>query len=110
VAAEGRRKILTEAEELASKLLYSTDELYRYKIAPQFIAIYCIVTIMILLLSTGYHSEWGAKIGKIRIRVRKMCKKQWWFWLVVTLVFLNTCTVAVEHYGQPDWLTNFLGK
>ena len=39
-----------------------------------------------------------------------MCKQQWWFWLVVTLVFLNTCTVAVEHYGQPAWLTNFLGK
>ena len=58
----------------------------------------------------GYHSEWGAKIGRIRIRVRKMCKQQWWFWLVVTLVFLNTCTVAVEHYGQPAWLTNFLGK
>ena len=59
---------------------------------------------------SGYHSEWGAKIGRIRIRVRKMCKQQWWFWLVVTLVFLNTCTVAVEHYGQPAWLTNFLGK
>ena len=58
----------------------------------------------------GYHSEWGAKIGRIRIKVRKMCKQQWWFWLVVTLVFLNTCTVAVEHYGQPAWLTNFLGK
>ena len=63
-----------------------------------------------LILSLGYHSEWGAKIGRIRIKVRKMCKQQWWFWLVVTLVFLNTCTVAVEHYGQPAWLTNFLGK
>ena len=63
-----------------------------------------------IFLSLGYHSEWGAKIGRIRIKVRKMCKQQWWFWLVVTLVFLNTCTVAVEHYGQPAWLTNFLGK
>ena len=65
---------------------------------------------IILIQFLGYHSEWGAKIGRIRIRVRKMCKQQWWFWLVVTLVFLNTCTVAVEHYGQPAWLTNFLGK
>ena len=69
-----------------------------------------IYLLMHLFLSLGYHSEWGAKIGRIRIRVRKMCKQQWWFWLVVTLVFLNTCTVAVEHYGQPFWLTNFLGK
>ncbi len=37
-----------------------------------------------------------------------MCKQQWWFWLVITLVFLNTCTVAVEHYNQPRWLTEFL--
>ncbi len=29
---------------------------------------------------------------------------------VITLVFLNTCTVAVEHYGQPDWLTHFLSE
>ena len=69
-----------------------------------------IYLLMHLFLSLGYHSEWGAKIGRIRIKVRKMCKQQWWFWLVVTLVFLNTCTVAVEHYGQPAWLTNFLGK
>ena len=31
-----------------------------------------------------------------------------WFWFVIVLVFLNTCTVAVEHYHQPDWLTEFL--
>ena len=33
-----------------------------------------------------------------------------WFWFVIVLVFLNTCTVAVEHYHQPDWLTEFLCK
>ena len=33
-----------------------------------------------------------------------------WFWFVIVLVFLNTCTVAVEHYNQPDWLTEFLCK
>ena len=77
------------------KLYFQFDKLQSVKIPIQFL---------------GYHSEWGAKIGRIRIRVRKMCKQQWWFWLVVTLVFLNTCTVAVEHYGQPAWLTNFLGK
>ena len=33
-----------------------------------------------------------------------------WFWFVIVLVFLNTCTVAVEHYNQPLWLTEFLCK
>ena len=33
-----------------------------------------------------------------------------WFWFVIVLVFLNTCTVAVEHYNQPEWLTEFLCK
>ena len=42
--------------------------------------------------------------------IRKMCKMQWWFWTVILMVFLNTCTVAVEHYNQPQWLTEFLCK
>ena len=33
-----------------------------------------------------------------------------WFWFVIVLVFLNTCTVAVEHYNQPEWLTEWLCK
>ncbi len=37
-----------------------------------------------------------------------MCKRQWWFWLVILLVFLNTCTVAIVYHGQPLWLTEIL--
>ena len=29
---------------------------------------------------------------------------------MIVLVFLNTCTVAIEHYNQPQWLTDFLCK
>jgi hypothetical protein len=29
------------------------------------------------------------------------------FWVVVTLVFLNTCVLATEHHNQPEWLGNF---
>ena len=65
---------------------------------------------------------------KLRFLIRRCCKvKSWhwsfvvtrefvivqtpaWFWFVIVLVFLNTCTVAVEHYHQPDWLTEFLCK
>ena len=49
-------------------------------------------------------------LKKFKFWVRRMCKQQWWFWLVIILVFLNTCTVAVEHYNQPEWLTDFLCK
>ena len=49
-------------------------------------------------------------LKKFKFWVRRMCKQQWWFWLVIILVFLNTCTVAVEHYNQPEWLTEFLCK
>ena len=49
-------------------------------------------------------------LKKFKFWVRRMCKQQWWFWLVIILVFLNTCTVAVEHYNQPQWLTEFLCK
>ena len=36
-------------------------------------------------------------------------KQQMFYWVVILLVFFNTCCVAVEHYNQPEWLTQFLG-
>jgi len=35
-------------------------------------------------------------------------KSQAFYWVVIVLVFFNTVCVAVEHYGQDDWLTEFL--
>ena len=29
------------------------------------------------------------------------------FWLIIILVFLNTCVLATEHYRQPAWLDDF---
>ena len=37
-------------------------------------------------------------------------KQQWFYWFVIVLVFFNTVCVAVEHYNQPPWLTEFLCK
>lgn len=31
------------------------------------------------------------------------------YWLVIVLVFLNTLTIASEHYDQPEWLTEVQG-
>jgi len=43
----------------------------------------------------------------MRRKARKICKSQWMFWLIVILVFLNTCVLATEHHNQPQWLDDF---
>ena len=45
-----------------------------------------------------------------RFVIRNIVKQQWFYWFVILLVFFNTCCVAVEHYNQPMWLTQFLGE
>ncbi|XP_071560314.1 voltage-dependent calcium channel type A subunit alpha-1 isoform X14 [Temnothorax nylanderi] len=50
---------------------------------------------------------WRAE-KRFRFWVRNSVKSQQFYWFVIVLVFFNTVCVAVEHYGQPDWLTKFL--
>ncbi|XP_071083520.1 muscle calcium channel subunit alpha-1-like isoform X5 [Haliotis cracherodii] len=38
---------------------------------------------------------------------RKIVKSQAFYWIVIVLVFLNTCVLTSEHYQQPPWLDNF---
>ncbi|XP_070531532.1 voltage-dependent calcium channel type A subunit alpha-1-like [Ptychodera flava] len=45
---------------------------------------------------------------RFRFMVRRSVKSQAFYWGVIVLVFLNTVCTAVEHYPQPDWLTQFL--
>nr|XP_060632682.1 voltage-dependent L-type calcium channel subunit alpha-1C isoform X6 [Anolis sagrei ordinatus] len=40
-----------------------------------------------------------------RRKCRAAVKSSVFYWLVIFLVFLNTLTIASEHYNQPDWLT-----
>uniref|UniRef100_A0A3Q3EXF7 Voltage-dependent L-type calcium channel subunit alpha n=1 Tax=Labrus bergylta TaxID=56723 RepID=A0A3Q3EXF7_9LABR len=40
-----------------------------------------------------------------RRKCRTAVKSVTFYWLVILLVFLNTLTIASEHYNQPDWLT-----
>lgn len=56
------------------------------------------------------NSDFWVYEKKIRFWIRKTVKKQWFYWFVIILVFLNTGSVAVEHYDQPMWLTEFLRK
>jgi len=44
---------------------------------------------------------------KNRRTVRYICKSQFMFWLIITLVFLNTIIQATEHHHQPEWLDEF---
>ena len=58
----------------------------------------------------GSNPEFWKNEKRFRFFIRRICKTSAWFWFVIVLVFLNTCTVAVEHYNQPKWLTEFLCK
>nr|XP_011743693.1 voltage-dependent L-type calcium channel subunit alpha-1C isoform X24 [Macaca nemestrina] len=40
-----------------------------------------------------------------RRKCRAAVKSNVFYWLVIFLVFLNTLTIASEHYNQPHWLT-----
>ncbi|XP_051011156.1 voltage-dependent L-type calcium channel subunit alpha-1C isoform X23 [Acomys russatus] len=40
-----------------------------------------------------------------RRKCRAAVKSDIFYWLVIFLVFLNTLTIASEHYNQPHWLT-----
>lgn len=52
---------------------------------------------------------WRAE-KRFRFWIRHTVKTQWFYWFVIVLVFLNTVCVAVEHYGQPKYLSDFLCK
>lgn len=52
---------------------------------------------------------WRRRERKLRFAIRKMIKTQIFYWTVIILVFLNALCAAVEHYNQPEWLSNFLG-
>lgn len=45
---------------------------------------------------------------RTRRELRKAVKTQAFYWIVIVVVFLNSLTLALEHYGQPPFLTNFL--
>ncbi|XP_048344565.1 voltage-dependent L-type calcium channel subunit alpha-1F [Sphaerodactylus townsendi] len=54
-------------------------------------------------------TTFGRRVRRINRFFRKKCrlavKSVSFYWMVLILVFLNTLTIASEHYNQPDWLT-----
>lgn len=58
-------------------------------------------------VSSRYWRRWNRFC---RRKCRAAVKSNIFYWLVIFLVFLNTLTIASEHYNQPDWLTEVQGK
>lgn len=46
----------------------------------------------------------------LRISIRHMVKSQVFYWIVLSVVALNTACVAIVHHNQPQWLTHLLCK
>ena len=43
----------------------------------------------------------------LRRRIHTMVKSQFFYWLVIVLVFLNTLVLASEFHRQPKWMDDF---
>jgi voltage-dependent calcium channel L type alpha-1D len=43
----------------------------------------------------------------LRRRIHRMVKSQFFYWLVIVLVFLNTLVLASEFHKQPRWMDDF---
>ncbi|XP_078677512.1 voltage-dependent L-type calcium channel subunit alpha-1D-like isoform X34 [Branchiostoma floridae x Branchiostoma belcheri] len=48
--------------------------------------------------------RWRRTNRLIRRQLRAAVKTTVFYWFVIVMVFLNTCTLASEHYRQPPWL------
>ncbi|XP_043941319.1 voltage-dependent R-type calcium channel subunit alpha-1E-like isoform X1 [Protopterus annectens] len=53
-------------------------------------------------------SYFKRKERMLRISVRHMVKSQVFYWIVLSLVALNTFCVAIVHHNQAPWLSNLL--
>ncbi|CAL8318466.1 unnamed protein product [Lota lota] len=58
-------------------------------------------------ISKSKFSRYSRRWNRLcRRKCRAGVKSQFFYWLVIFLVFLNTLTIASEHHQQPEWLTD----
>uniref|UniRef100_A0A8C6PLA7 Voltage-dependent L-type calcium channel subunit alpha n=1 Tax=Nothobranchius furzeri TaxID=105023 RepID=A0A8C6PLA7_NOTFU len=60
---------------------------------------------IISALALFFSRQWRRWNRFCRRKCRAAVKSVTFYWLVIILVFLNTLTIASEHYNQPEWLT-----
>ena len=95
---------VTLTEAAANKALVKKEKQLRFLIRKA-----CKVTFITVTASSSALSAPPSSPSPSHVSFKIIfCQTPAWFWFVIVLVFLNTCTVAVEHYNQPDWLTEFL--
>ncbi|XP_074629841.1 voltage-dependent L-type calcium channel subunit alpha-1D-like isoform X2 [Acropora palmata] len=62
-------------------------------------------------LNTGkkksFWQRFSRRNKRWKIRIRQIVKHQAFYWVVLVCVFLNTLITALQHYRQPEWLTQF---
>ncbi|CAG5136626.1 unnamed protein product, partial [Candidula unifasciata] len=58
--------------------------------------------------TTGKCADFWQAEKRFRYSIRRLVKSQLFYWVVIVLVFLNTASVASEHYNQPEWHVQFL--
>ncbi|KAL7013140.1 hypothetical protein ACKWTF_015214 [Chironomus riparius] len=63
------------------------------------------------MVQESWFSRKKKDMDRINRRMRRGCrravKSQAFYWLIIVLVFLNTCVLATEYYQQPEWLDHF---
>ncbi|XP_070508575.1 muscle calcium channel subunit alpha-1 isoform X3 [Chironomus tepperi] len=63
------------------------------------------------MVQESWFSRKKKDMDRINRRMRRGCrravKSQAFYWLIIVLVFLNTCVLATEFYQQPEWLDHF---
>ena len=42
----------------------------------------------------------------MRVKMKQTVKHEYFFWLVISMVAINTLIMATKHYQQPIWLSN----
>ena len=66
------------------------------------------------LSQESWFSRKKKEMDRVNRRIRRGCrravKSQAFYWLIILLVFLNTCVLATEYYQQPEWLDHFQGE
>ncbi|XP_069101378.1 muscle calcium channel subunit alpha-1-like isoform X5 [Argopecten irradians] len=62
------------------------------------------------IVQSGWQNK-SRHLRKWNRRCRRLCRKlvksNAFYWLVIVVVFLNTCVLTSEHYQQPQWLDDF---
>jgi len=63
---------------------------------------------------TDFRLRYRRSVYLVNRQCRKLCrriiKSQPFYWLVIIMVFLNTCMLTSEHHLQPLWLDKLQGS